>query len=361
MKKVLFIGAHRFDRSPSQRYRFEQYFTYLEENGYMCDLAYIIDANDDKIFYGKGRLLMKMLIFVRAFFRRLGHVFKSRSYDLVFIQREAFMLGTTFFERMFKWFGPPVIFDFDDAIWLPNVSEGNKSLNFLKKPEKTSKLIELSDMVFAGNDYLVNYAKKYNKNVVLIPTTIDTSWYKPVDSYDEKDKVVIGWTGSSTTIQHLETVVPVLERLKDKYGDKLSFKVIGDASYKNEHLGVQGIPWRSESEVEDLQDIDIGIMPLPNNKWTEGKCGCKGLQYMAVGIATIMSPVGVNKDIVEHGVNGFLAETDQEWESVLEKLIEDSNLRESVGKKGRETVDKKYSVNATKEKYKINFDEITYK
>ncbi len=358
MKKVLFVGAHRLDRSPSQRYRFEQYFKYLESNGFKCDLAYIITEEEDKVFYGKGKILAKMFIMLKAFFRRLGHVFKSRKYDLVFIQREAFMLGTTFFEWMFFKFGPPVIFDFDDAIWLPNVSEGNKKLNFLKKPEKTKDLIRMSHLVFAGNEYLVNYAKQYNQNVVLVPTTIDTDWYQPSEEVKNEDKVIIGWTGSSTTIQHLQTVEPILERLKEKYKDKLGFKIIGDPTYANEALNATGIAWKSETEVEDLQDIDIGIMPLPDSKWTQGKCGCKGLQYMAAGVATIMSPVGVNKDIIDHGENGFLATNDKEWEEYLDQLIQDVELRKRFGTKGRERVVERYSVSANKEKYKVNFEQL---
>lgn len=356
MKKVLFVGAHRFDRSPSQRYRFEQYFEFLKSQGFHCDLAYIINEKDDKRFYRKGDVLFKLFFFLKSFFIRLKHVFQSRKYDAVYVQREAFMIGTTMFERLFKVFSGKLIFDFDDAIWLPNVSEGNKALNFLKDPKKTEKLIKAADMVFAGNDYLKDYALQFNSNVKIVPTTIDTSWYKPGDL--KQSKVCIGWTGSSTTIQHFETLIPVLRKLKEKYGDAIRFKVIGDPNYVNKELDIQGLPWKSDTEVEDLQDIDIGVMPLPDSQWTQGKCACKGLQYMAAGIATIMSPVGVNKDIIIEGENGFLANSENEWLEAIEKLIENEALRKSLGEKGRNTVVDDYSVESNKHLYLEYFNEL---
>lgn len=356
MKKVLFVGAHRFDRSPSQRYRFEQYFEYLRNEGVQCDLAYIINEKDDKRFYRKGDILFKLFFFVKSFFIRLKHAFQSRKYDAVYVQREAFMIGTSLFERLFKLFSGKLVFDFDDAIWLPNVSDGNKALNFLKDPRKTEKLIKIADMVFAGNDYLKDYALQFNDNVRIVPTTIDTSWYKP--GRNKQNQICIGWTGSSTTIQHFETLLPVLKELKNKHGDLLRFKVIGDPSYYNEELGIQGLPWRSETEVEDLQDIDIGVMPLPDNQWTKGKCACKGLQYMAAGIATIMSPVGVNKEIIVEGENGFSANSEAEWLEIIDKLIDDKNLRNKLGEAGRKTVENSFSVEANKKLYLDYFNEL---
>ena len=359
MNKVLFVGAHRFDRSPSQRYRFEQYFEYLESQGVQCDLAFIINEKEDKRFYKKGGAMFKLFFFVKAFFLRLKQAIQSRKYDVVFVQREALMIGTTFFERLFKIFSGKLIFDFDDAIWLPNVSDGNKALNFLKDPKKTEKLIRMSDMVFAGNQYLKDYANQFSDNVKIVPTTIDTNWYKPAEKSNEQ--ICIGWTGSSTTIQHLETLLPVLNRIKSKYGDKLRFKVIGDPNYVNQELDIQGIPWRSGSEVTDLQDIHIGIMPLPDNQWTQGKCACKGLQYMAAGIATIMSPVGVNKDVINSGENGFLASSDEEWFDRLSELIDDQLLRENMGAKGRLTVEESFSVESTKHLYLKYINELIEK
>lgn len=348
--KVLFIGMHRLDRSPSQRYRFEQYFKFLEENHVQCELSYLISEKDDKILYSKGLYLGKLVIFIKSWLKRLKDIKRANDYDYIFIQREAFMTGTTYFERQFAKSKAKLIFDFDDSIWLEDKNEANSRLAFLKKPAKTAKIIALCDIIIAGNEYLADYAKKHNKNVVIIPTTIDTDWYKPKPK-PEKENTTIGWSGSFTTIKHFESAIEALSEIKNKYGNKVDFKVIGDANYRYQPLEITGNKWKSDTEVEDLQDIDIGIMPLPDIDWTKGKCGLKGLQYMGLAIPTVMSPVGVNKKIITHGLNGFLASTKEEWVDCLSQLIDSTELRKKLGEAGKTTVEEKFSVNNNKKKY----------
>ena len=154
-----------------------------------------------------------------------------------------------------------------------------------------------------------------------------------------------------STIKHFESALEALKIIKDKYHNKVYFKVIGDGSYANQELDIKGLPWKAQTEVSELCEIDIGIMPLPDDDWSKGKCGLKGLQYMALEIPTIMSPVGVNSDIINSGENGFLAGTTEEWVEKLSLLIEDSQLRMKVGKAGRSTVEKEYSVDVNKDKW----------
>lgn len=348
---------HRPDRSPSQRYRFEQYFDYLEENGLQCHLSYLINAADDQKLYLTGHYLAKLRIFLKSWLARLMDLRRINYYDFIFIQREAFMTGNTYFEKRLAKSGKPLIYDFDDAIWLLDENDANRRLAFLKNPGKIAKIIALSDQVVAGNNFLAEYAQQYNSNVTIIPTTIDTNRYVPVEKPASK-KVVIGWTGSFSTIKHFEDILPVLSQLKEKYGNKLSFEVIGDANYINETLGITGRKWQSATETDDLARFDIGIMPLPDNEWTRGKCGAKGLQYMGMGIATVMSPVGVNTEIIEDGVNGFLAATNNEWFDKLSRLIEQPDLRQKLGKAGRQTVENNYSVEANKYKYLALFRDL---
>jgi len=350
MKKVLFIAMHRPDRSPSQRYRFEQYFNFLEANGVSCTLSYLISKEDDQLLYNKGHYIGKFGIFLKSIFKRLSDLQRLQQFDYIFIQREAFMTGSTFFERQMARKGLPIIFDFDDAIWLFDESNANKGLSFLKNPAKTAKLIKLSTKIIAGNPYLADYARQFNKCVEIIPTTIDTNWYKPIQK-PEKDFVTIGWTGSFSTIKHFEELIPALKKVKECYGDKVEFRVIGEPAYHHSILGIRGQKWQKESEVEDLSEFDIGIMPLPDNEWTRGKCGAKGLQYMGLGIPTIMSPVGVNTEIIKDGVNGFLAASEDEWFEKLGRLIKSPELRQQLGKAGRDIVVEKYSVEAWKDKY----------
>lgn len=351
MPRILFIAPHRINRAPSQRFRFEQYFNYLQQHGFECCMAPLLSVRTDKIFYHPKSILRKILIFCNCVIVRLGHVIRSSSYDIIFIQREAFMTGTTFFEKQLKRSGARMVYDFDDAIWHHDVSEANRKFARLKKPEKIVDIIRMSDLVIAGNGFLRNYALQYNKNVKIIPTTIDTDEYIRVNWNENKNALCIGWSGSVTTIKHFSLAVNALLTLKEKYGDKIYFKVIGDKSYNHGRLGIRGIAWRRETELADLCEIDIGIMPLPDDEWSKGKCGLKGLQYMALEIPAVMSPVGVNNEIINDGVNGYLATGDAGWVEKISMLIEDEALRKRIGKSARQTVIERYSIHSQQSKY----------
>jgi glycosyltransferase involved in cell wall biosynthesis len=351
MPKILFIAAHRPNRSPSQRFRFEQYIPFLESNGFSCEISHIINEKDDKVLYEGRSFVRKLRLLIRAIFIRWKAIKKVKQSDIVFVQREALMIGSTWFERQVKRSKAKFVFDFDDSIWILDTSEVNKKWEWLKDTSKTKKLIAMADLVIAGNNYLANYALLYNKNVVTVPTTVDTEIFQPNFSKKNTESVCIGWSGSHTTIKHFKYILPVLKKLKQRYNSKINFLVIGDENFSDEELGIKGQPWKKDNEVELLNTIDIGLMPLPDDQWSEGKCGLKGLTYMALEIPTIMSPVGVNKEIIQHGKNGFLADSENEWFETLSQLIEKPELRKVIGQKGRNTVKEKYSVNANKNIY----------
>jgi glycosyltransferase involved in cell wall biosynthesis len=363
MPRVLLIVAHRLDRSPGQRYRFEQYLPYLEQHGFEFTLANLLDAADDRTFYGHGGAAGKAWVLLKGAARRLRDVARAQEHDAILLFREAYPLGSTWFERRFQNSGVPMIFDFDDAIWLDSTSDANRRFAWMKNGQKTNELIAMSHIVTAGNTYLANYARRFNANVRIVPTTIDTGSYTPRDEAPANDAgsaqavIRIGWTGSPTTIEHFRTAIPALTELKRRYGNRLAFTVIGDPSYRDAELDVESLPWRSATEVEDLRRLDIGIMPLPDDEWTRGKCGAKGLQYMALKIPTVMSPVGVNTEIITHGQNGMLASTPQEWIDVLSQLIESAELRRRLGAAGRETVVARYSVLSQRDVYLAVFRE----
>ncbi len=357
MPKVLYVGAHRKDRSPSQRFRFEQYMDFLSQNGFEGELSYLIEAEDDKKFYSPGNYFFKLKVFLKSLKKRKRNIKDIDQYDIVFIQREAFMTGSIKFETAFAKSKAKVIFDFDDSIWLSNASAANKRLSFMKDASKTSKIIALSDMVFAGNQYLKDYASNYSKNIKIIPTTIDLNQYSRIQ-HEPTGKVCIGWSGSVTTIQHFEFAIPFLLKIKEKYQDRVEFKVIGDANYSHEALNIDGIGWSFENEIKELSRFDIGIMPLPDDEWASGKCGLKGLQYMALEIPTLMSPVGVNTEIIQNGKNGFLATEIDEWVEHLSTLIESEELRKKMGGNARKTVADKYSVASQRDNYLKLFTEV---
>ncbi len=358
MPKILFIAAHRPDRSPSQRYRFEQYFNFLRSKGYACELSYIIDEGDDAVFYSPGNILKKILITLKSARTRWKDVSRSKNFDIIFVQREAFMTGSSYFEKKFSRSGAKLIFDFDDSIWLLDTSNANKIWQWLKSSAKTGEIITCAHMIFAGNRFLADYAKQFNSNVKIIPTTIDTQLFRRKTPYQSQDKVCIGWSGSHTTIKHFESGIPFLKKIKEKYGDRICFKVMGDETYLNEELQIVGIPWNSATEVNILSSFDIGIMPLPNDQWVKGKCGLKGLSYMALEVPTIMSAVGVNPEIIKDGENGYLACTEDEWVTKLSLLIDSFELRKTMGMRGRKTVEKNYSLESQKNNYLQYFNEL---
>jgi glycosyltransferase involved in cell wall biosynthesis len=348
LKKVLFIVAHRPGRSPGQRFRFEQYLDYLSEKGFLCEFSYLLNEKDDKFFYSKGHYFRKFQIFLKSICKRFKDLKRIRDYDIIFIYREAVMLGSVFFEKRFKKRGAKIILDFDDAIWLMDVSEGNKKLSWLKRPSKTADILRLSDMVFVGNKYLSEYAEQFNRNVKIVPTTLETGKIK-IKTQAPKEKICIGWTGSSTTLKHFELAIPFLKKIQEKYPVKI--KLISDAALINNELDITFCKWNKETETEDLSEIDIGIMPLPDDDWARGKCGFKGLQYMALGVPAVMSPVGVNTEIIQDGENGYLAGNEEEWIEKITRLIESPDLRKKIGANGRKTVEEKYSFDAWKDKY----------
>lgn len=347
LKRVLFIAHHRLDRAPGQRYRFEQYFDHFRENGIECVLSNLLDEEDDRNLYAPKNYWNKLKIAVKSYFKRRKDLKRVEDFDLVVIYREALLTRGTSFERRVAKKGVPMLFDFDDAIWVKDMSAGNKWLSFLKSSDKMDKVLPLCTHVTAGNEYLANFAKTHNKSVSIVPSTIDCKKYVPMGRSSEK--ITIGWVGSHTTVKHFELVTKVYKNLIQKYGDKIEFKVIGDPLYRNKDLNLIGERWENEREVELFNSIDIGVMPLEEDNWTKGKCGMKGLLYMSVGKPAVMSAVGMNCDIIDHGVNGYVPKGEEEWFKVLSDLIESESLRNEIGAKARATVLKRFSVESQKD------------
>lgn len=337
------LVVHPADRSPSQRYRVEQFLPYLAANGVSAEYAAALSAREAAVFYGHQPPWNKAQIALRAAARRAWSVRpRLRPPDLTFVQREAFFVGGAWAERLAA-LRSPLVFDFDDAIWIHAVSEANRRFSFLKNVDKVSRIVGLAHTVLAGNEFLAAWARRYSDHVQVVPTCVDTERYRPAPRPDD-GTVVIGWSGSASTVAHLRLALPVLERVKQRFGARVRFKVVGDAHFRHEPLGLVGEAWRSDTEVQALQAMDIGLMPLPDDEWARGKCGLKGLTYMAAGIPAVMSAVGVNTEIVRDGVDGFTPRTDDEWVDRLSQLVEDARLRRTLGAAGRATVVARYSV-----------------
>lgn len=339
--RLLALVPSIYDKNPSQRYRIEQWEPHLRRLGVEITYRPFEDEALNRVLYQPGRMPEKVGLILRALARRARGMREVRDFDAVYILRETALLGPPVFEHLMKRTGVPFIFDFDDAVFVPYVSPSNGYLSYLKFPGKTRTICRLAAHVMAGNEYLADYARQVNEHVTVIPTTVDTEKYTIEFARAANDVPVIGWTGSYSTAQHLRTLGGALRRLAER--ERFRLRVIGAPNFELEGVDVEVVPWRSETEVADLRPVDIGVMPLPEDPWSKGKCGMKALQYMGLAIPTVCSPVGVNSDIIRDGENGLLAATEDEWVEKLSALLHSSELRERLGRAGRSTVEAKYS------------------
>jgi glycosyltransferase involved in cell wall biosynthesis len=339
--QVLAVVPALYDTSPGQRFRLEQWERFLLERGIEITYSPFETVELREVLYSPGNAGRKVAAVLSGLNRRRSEISNVRDFDLVYVFREAAILGPAFFERRIAASGVPMIFDFDDAVFVAYRSPSNGYLSYLKFPSKTETIIRLSSHVIAGNAYLADYARGFNSNVTIIPTTIDTDVYRESIEYSERETPVIGWSGSFSTIQHLDTVRGVFQDLAKQHRFKL--RVIGTDQYSIPGVETETLKWNARTEVEDLRAMDIGIMPLPNDDWSKGKCGLKALQYMALGIPTVCSPVGVNTEIIQENENGLIAGSCEEWIDKLSRLIIDSSLRSRLGAAGKATVESGYS------------------
>jgi glycosyltransferase involved in cell wall biosynthesis len=236
-----------------------------------------------------------------------------------------------------------IIFDYDDAIYLRS-----------QVTDRVNRTMSLSSLVISGNEYLKDYANQYNNNVVVIPTVVDTDFYKPPipPRHPNEYRVIIGWIGSDPNRGDFNNMKPVFEWLWRNYQGRVTFRVIGRHPLKMDTaMKFEFVPWELDLYLSELQMFDIGIMPLEDNPWNRGKCGLKLIQYMAVGTAPISSPVGANKDIIEHGKSGYLAKDTYEWMKFLSLLIENESERKRIGRNARSRVESSYSIKAVFSKF----------
>ncbi|MCU0438340.1 MAG: glycosyltransferase [Raineya sp.] len=349
MKKILFLFPYPHETAGSQRFRFEQYLDFLKQKDFSITLKSFLSQKTWNILYKDKYFLQKVIGILNGFWRRFILLFSVWKYNFVFIHREATPIGFPWVEWCIaKIFRKKIIFDFDDAIWLPNTSQQNKIVAKIKFHEKTALICRWAYKVSAGNAFLADYAKKYTSHVFINPTTIDTeNWHNPALIAPKKnERPIIGWTGTHSTIQYLLFLVPIIEQLSQKFD--FTFLVISDKKPDFMLDNLLYIPWNKTTEIEDLSKMDIGVMPLEDDLWAKGKCGFKALQYMAMGVVPVISPVGVNTEIVQDQQNGFLAQTEQEWLNALEILLTDATLRLDLGKKARKTIVEHYSVQANR-------------
>ncbi len=345
LTKELRVGAfvpYPPGTTPSQRYRIEQWMPYLANHGVRVELLPFADRAMLELLHEPGHRLKKVLTGTQAFLRRVGDLRLARSFDVVVVHRAMSIAGPAVLERLLSLVDIPVIFDFDDAIFLLHTAEANRRVGWLKFPRKTGTICRLSSHVVVGNSFLRDYALRYNSKVTVIPTSVDTARFVPLHDRNGNRNLVVGWTGSSTSQTYLERFSPVLRELAE--GGCIELRVHSDR--KPELPGVSFVwrPWSPDTEVEEIGHFDIGIMPMPDDDWARGKCAMKALLYMSMGIPAVCSAVGANIELITHGENGLLASTDEEWSRNLHLLADSSTLRQTIGAAGRKTVEERYSM-----------------
>lgn len=339
---VMVLAPYRFDTAPGQRFRIEQWMPKLEERGARFHFSPFMSEELSAILYQPGRTLRKVRAMIADLVRRLVDAMRARRYDVVFLHREAALIGPPLIERLIAALDVPIVYEFDDAIYVPYVSPSNRYLSLLKFPaQKTDRICRMAAHVIVGNEVLRDYAVERNRNVTIVPTTIDTDKYTPSCEYEPDGELVIGWSGSYSSVQYLDALKPVFSQLRKQH--RFRVEVIGATTFTMDDVEVRSQPWVASSEVEDLRRIHIGVMPLPDEDWARGKCALKALQYMALGIPTVVSPVGANAEVIRDGVDGLYATTTDEWIARLSSLLSSTALRRRLGEAGRRRVVERYS------------------
>jgi len=314
--KVLFL-IQGFSVAAS-RYRVLQYIPYLRSKGVEATVS----------------LYPRTLKENFRFFNALSQ------YDIVFLQRKRFnqpRLG------LLRRKAKRIIYDFDDSVMYRN-SKAEDPVSSTRR-RRFVQMIKNSDFVIAGNEFLKTEVLPFNPNVEVIPSAIDEERYSLKTYPVQQERVTLGWIGDHGSIHYLEKMKPIFERIGEKYSN-VDLKIVCDVFFDCDRMKVIKKNWSSEDEVADLQGFDIGLMPLVDDPWSWGKCGLKIIQYQGTGVPVVCTPVGVNRDLVEDGVNGFYAMTPEEWEKKLSFLIENSELREQMGRDGRRRVLGNYTFQA---------------
>lgn len=305
---------------PSARYRIRQYIPKLAQQG--------LFVSEHLPFFHDTRRLPSIFKAMSW----LPGVLASHKTDLTWLSREL-VQGYETFERFLK---KPCVMDVDDSIWL------DKPFGKFAIPRISRRM----DTIIAGNSYLAEWFSKYCKNVYVLPTVLDTDRYTPKSDYSEK--FTIGWTGMACCYKYIEPIERPLSRFMQKY-QEVEMLFVSERPYKSSILPSERMRfyrWNEHIETAALKEMSVGVVSLPDDEWTRGKCSLKMLGYMSAGLPVVASPVGVNNEVLAKGEVGFAAKSEDEWFDALETIYKDHSLRLKLGKNGRKIVEQYYSIEA---------------
>jgi glycosyltransferase involved in cell wall biosynthesis len=351
--KVLFLTRYPVEGA-SSRYRVYQYLPALRDLGVDARVSSFMSSAMYGAVFSASSSLKKGVYTIWAAIRRAAVVLTARLYDVVVMQRELLPFGPPMLEKFLHWQGVATIFDYDDALFIHKDSKHNPLASRMRRPDKTRQIFSLADAVAAGNQYLADCASPYCENSFCVEVAEDTERI-PLRDFAASDRVVIGWLGSPTTEKYLELIRPALE---DLFNDRsnLEMCVIGGGDFRLQNTEVVHVPWRMETEVENMLRFDVGLMPLPLEEWSKGKSGGKARTYMAAGVVPVCTAIGYNLELVENGKTGYLVETLEDWARALRELVDSAQLRERVGRAAREAVVERFSIEGQAKKLKAVLD-----
>lgn len=340
--KILLLS--KYSRTgASSRLRMLQYIPYLERDGWNIVVANLLDDQYLlRLYSGQKTTITDYLGY---YWKRFIWVLRAKQFDIVWVEKEIFPYFPAWAEKILKICGCKVIVDYDDAIFHNYDLSNNRWIKLFLK-NKIATVMNSSSYVVAGNAYLAKYADEAGaRRITVIPTVVDAKRYSLRNKEVASKKLVIGWMGSPSTQKYVADIKDALISVCNEYDAKLLL-VGADKNIITvfSDIDCEVLEWNESTEAEMIQHMDVGIMPLVDGPWENGKCGYKLIQYMACGVPVIASPVGVNIKIVNESKCGFLAESVQHWESFLRQMFSSIDLRETLGNNGRKQVEELYSV-----------------
>lgn len=346
---IVFFG-NASNRIAAIRYRIGSFARMLEAEGHRCTVCLPMSMEEEERYFDNAWAPRKCWILFRVVLRRLGQLRHVQGADVVYFRGPLLPYGPPVLERVIRWMNPRLIFDLDDAIWEPPAHVESAFLRLVDYGW-TRKMAGLCAHAVVGNDRLRDYVVPLNANVTIIPTCIDMVLHmgKTYSTQSENRElesprsktVVLGWTGLKDNLGYLAPIESVLKALAEEHD--IVLHIATGKPYALDGVDVVNDHWTLDQEIHYLHHADIGLMPLHDTPRARGKCAFKALQYMAVGTPVVLSPVGMNAEVVEDGVSGFLADSPEAWKEKLGLLIADSELRERIGRAARERVQTRYS------------------
>lgn len=332
----------------SSRLRIYQYLPSLESDGFCTIVEPLLgDEYLNNLYHGRRKSLPYI---TKAYIKRLLLLLCAESYDLVWLEKEFLPWIPAWVELSLLSSKARLVVDYDDAIFHQYDRHSSAIVRFLLA-KKIDRVIRRADLVVVGNTYLARRAREAGaKHVEIVPTVVDVSHYS-VSRETLEDTVTIGWIGSPATAHNLYLIEQVLIALASQ--KNVRFFAVGANPLQLSNLPITVLPWSEAQEVEQIQQFDIGIMPLPDKPFERGKCGYKLIQCMACGKPVVASPVGANKEIVRDGIDGFLADSFDEWAGALTRLIDNPALRLRMGEAGRRRVESLYSLQVAAPRMKL--------